>query len=90
MQRGVSHDVLTTSSTFETDFGRLLIPPPLVKHCRELANATRYASSQAVRLAGHLTEIGKKTTETIHTHAVDIQSCIKFQINGQAGAFSSW
>jgi len=68
----------------------LLIPPPLVKHCRELANATRYASSQAVRLAGHLTEIGKKTTETIHTHAVDIQSCIKFQINGQAGAFSSW
>ncbi|KAH9212133.1 hypothetical protein DL95DRAFT_391773 [Leptodontidium sp. 2 PMI_412] len=68
----------------------LLIPPPLVKHCRELVNATRYASSQAVRLAGHLTEIGKKTTETIHTHAVDIQSCIKFQINGQAGAFSSW
>ncbi|KAL2071265.1 hypothetical protein VTL71DRAFT_12500 [Oculimacula yallundae] len=68
----------------------LLIPPPLAKHCRELVNATRYASSRAVRLVGHKTEIGKKTTETIHTHAVDIQSCIKFQINGQAGAFSSW
>ncbi|CZT41614.1 uncharacterized protein RSE6_01373 [Rhynchosporium secalis] len=68
----------------------LLIPPPLARHCRELVNATRYASSRAVRLVGHMTEIGKKTTETIHTHAVDIQSCIKFQINGQAGAFSSW
>ncbi|KAI9054388.1 hypothetical protein LZ554_001550 [Drepanopeziza brunnea f. sp. 'monogermtubi'] len=68
----------------------LLIPPPLYAHCKELINATRYASSQAARQVGQMTDFGKKVVDTVHRHAVDIQSCIKFQINGQAGAISSW
>lgn len=68
----------------------LLVPPPLVKHCKELVNATRYASSQASRQVGQVNDIGKKTVDAIHKHAIDIQSCIKFQINGQAGAISAW
>ncbi|KAK2625915.1 hypothetical protein QTJ16_005227 [Diplocarpon rosae] len=68
----------------------LLIPPPLYTHCKELVNATRYASSQAARQVGQMNDLGKKVVDTMHKHAIDIASCIKFQINGQAGAISSW
>lgn len=67
-------------------------PWPLAKHCNLLnqAAAASAASSQSAFYESELhATIGKQSTE-IMSKFIDLQSCIHFQIFGQAGAISSW
>jgi hypothetical protein len=63
------------------------VPWPLAKHCNLLNQAASFAAS-AAQSAFYATA-GKQSTEVI-SKAVDLQSCMHFQIFGQAGAISSW
>lgn len=63
------------------------VPWPLAKHCNLLNQAASFAASTAQ--SAFYATAGKQSTEVI-SKAVDLQSCMHFQIFGQAGAISSW
>lgn len=68
-----------------------MTPAPLKQYCDELTLAAMSVDTLANRnLKDRINSVGKKKTESKHIHAIDIDQCLKFQINGQAGAFSSW
>lgn len=63
------------------------VPWPLAKHCNLLNQAASFAASTAQ--SAFFATAGKQSMEVI-SKAVDLQSCMHFQIFGQAGAISSW
>jgi hypothetical protein len=63
------------------------VPWPLSKHCNLLNQAAAFSASSAQ--TGFVATAGKQSTEVVSRY-VDLQSCIHFQIFGQAGAISSW
>jgi hypothetical protein len=63
------------------------VPWPLAKHCNLLNQAAAFAASTAQ--SAFYATAGKQSMEVI-SKAVDLQSCMHFQIFGQAGAISSW
>ena len=63
------------------------VPWPLAKHCNLLNQAAASASS-AVQSRFYATA-GKQSSDVI-SKFVDLESCMHFQILGQAGAISTW
>ena len=63
------------------------VPWPLAKHCNLLNQAASFAASTAQ--SAFYAAAGKQSMDVI-SKAVDLQSCMHFQIFGQAGAISSW
>jgi hypothetical protein len=63
------------------------VPWPLAKHCNLLNQAACFSASKAQSY--YYATAGKQGTELI-SKSVDLQSCMHFQIFGQAGAISSW
>jgi hypothetical protein len=66
-----------------------LVPWPLAKHCTMLNEAAAVAVNVAQTKYKSVAGPGKEFTETM-TKAIDLQSCMHFQILGQAGAISGW
>lgn len=66
-----------------------LVPWPLAKHCTMLNEAAAVAVNVAQAKYKGVAGPGKEFSETM-TKAVDLQSCMHFQILGQAGAISGW
>jgi hypothetical protein len=66
-----------------------LVPWPLAKHCTMLNDAAAVAVNVAQAKYKGSMGPGKEFSETM-TKAVDLQSCMHFQILGQAGAISGW
>jgi hypothetical protein len=62
-------------------------PWPLTKHCNLLNQAAASTASRAY--SALQASAGKQATEAI-TRFVDLESCQRFMIFGQAGAISSW
>jgi hypothetical protein len=63
------------------------VPWPLAKHCNLLNHAAAFSASTAQ--SAFYATAGKQSTEVI-SKAIDLQSCMHFQIFGQAGAISAW
>lgn len=63
------------------------VPWPLAKHCNLLNQAAAFSASTAH--SAFYATAGKQSMEVL-SKAVDLQSCMHFQIFGQAGAISSW
>lgn len=63
------------------------VPWPLSKHCGLLNDAAAHSASTSK--ANFAATVGKQASE-IMSRYVDLQSCIHFQIFGQAGAISAW
>jgi hypothetical protein len=66
-----------------------LVPWPLSKHCTMLNEAAAVAVNVAQAKYKGVAGPGKEFSETM-TKAIDLQSCMHFQILGQAGAISGW
>jgi hypothetical protein len=64
-----------------------VVPWPLGKHCRLLNDAA--TASASASQSTFYASAGKESTEVL-SRFVDLQSCMRFQIFGQAGAISSW
>jgi hypothetical protein len=64
-----------------------IVPWPLAKHCNLLNQAAAAVSSSSQ--SSLISTPGKQTTDVISKY-VDLQSCMHFQIFGQAGAISTW
>lgn len=64
-----------------------IVPWPLSKHCNLLNQAAAAVSSSSQ--SSFFSTAGKQTSEVISKY-VDLQSCMHFQIFGQAGAISTW
>jgi hypothetical protein len=62
-------------------------PWPLAKHCNLLNQAA--ASSASIAHSAFYATAGKESTEVM-TKLIDLESCMHFQIFGQAGAISTW
>lgn len=66
-----------------------LVPWPLAKHANMLNEASAVATNTLQGKFQGLAGPGKEFNETM-TKAIDLQSCMHFQILGQAGAISGW
>jgi hypothetical protein len=62
-------------------------PWPLTKHCNFLNQAA--ASCASIAQSAFYATAGKESTEVM-TKLIDLESCMHFQIFGQAGAISTW
>lgn len=70
--------------------GENLVPEPIAFHCGLLLDAVSVTNAHSQHVLDRNMSAAGKRSKALLTKAVDIQSCMKFEILGQAGVFSGW